>query len=350
MFVDELEVTLRAGKGGDGCVSFLRDKNTLKGGPDGGDGGKGGDVVLLPTTHKNTLYHLTGQRVLGAKNGVQGGPSDCYGKAGDDLVIEVPVGTVVLDAERGHVLRDLKQADEPWVVVRGGHGGRGNTRFKSATNRTPRQYERGKPGEERYVRFSLKLIADVGLLGLPNAGKSTLVSAITKARPKIASYPFTTLEPMLGIAQGAGDTTFVVADIPGLIEGASAGKGLGDKFLKHIDRTRLLLHLIDCSDLPHDEPAEAWRVVRQELAGHSKDLAARPSIVVATKIEDDAARQRAQALATAIKQPVLPISSATGQGLPELLRAITVTLAQLEPDAGAVADGGAAAGGAVDGG
>lgn len=329
MFVDELEVMVRAGKGGDGCLSFLRDKNTLKGGPDGGDGGKGGDVVLLPTTHKNTLYHLTGQRVLGASNGQQGGPAECYGKGGEDLVIEVPVGTVVLDAERGHVLRDLDRADEPWVAVRGGHGGRGNARFKSATNRTPRKFEPGKEGEERLVRLSLKLIADVGLLGLPNAGKSTLLSAITKARPKIASYPFTTLEPMLGIAQGPGDTTVVVADIPGLIEGASAGKGLGDKFLKHIERTRLLLHLVDCSDLPLDEPATAWRTLRAELEGHSTELAARPTIVVATKIENDAARARAQALATEIGQPVMPISSATGQGLPELLRAVTAMLSEL---------------------
>ncbi|MCR9248048.1 MAG: GTPase ObgE [bacterium] len=327
MFVDELELTLRAGKGGDGCVSFLRDKNTLKGGPDGGDGGKGGDIVLLPTTHKNTLYHLTGQRLFGAPNGQQGGSKDCYGKNGDDLVVEVPVGTVVLDAERGHVLRDLDRHDEPWVVARGGHGGRGNSRFKSATNRTPRKYERGKTGEERRVRFSLKLIADVGLLGLPNAGKSTLLAAVTKARPKIASYPFTTLEPMLGIAQGPGDTTVVVADIPGLIEGASAGKGLGDKFLKHIERTRLLLHLVDCSDVPLDEPAESWRVVRQELEGHSQELASRPTIVVATKVETDSARQRAQELATVTGQPVLPISSATGQGLPELMRAVVANLA-----------------------
>ncbi|MCA8950714.1 MAG: GTPase ObgE [Planctomycetes bacterium] len=333
MFVDELEVTVRAGKGGDGCVSFLRDARTLKGGPDGGDGGKGGDIVLLPTTHKNTLYHLTGQRVLAARNGEQGGSQECYGKAGEDLVIEVPVGTAVLDAERGHLLRDLDVADEPWIAARGGHGGRGNARFKSPTNRSPRQFERGKEGEERRVRLSLKLIADVGLLGLPNAGKSTLLSAITKARPKIASYPFTTLEPMLGIAQGPGDTTVVVADIPGLVEGASSGRGLGDKFLKHVERTRLLLHLIDCSDLPLDEPEAAFGVVRRELEQHSAELAGRPTIVVATKIEDDAARARAQALATAIGRPVMPISSATGQGLPELLRAVVTMLSAVRDGA-----------------
>lgn len=328
MFVDEMTLTARAGKGGDGCMSFLRDKNTIKGGPDGGDGGKGGDVVLLPTTHVNTLYHLTGRGVFGAPNGMQGGPKQCYGKGAEDLVIEVPVGTQVLDAERGNVLMDLDVADRPWVLVRGGHGGRGNSRFATATRRTPRFAESGKPGEERKVRLSLKLIADVGLLGLPNAGKSTLLSTITKARPKIADYPFTTLEPMLGIAQGPGEKTFVVADIPGLIEGASEGKGLGDTFLKHIERTRLLLHLIDCSALPLDEPAHAWRLLRDEVAAYSAELATRPTLVVATKVEDEDSRRRAQALATAIRQPVLPISSATGRGLEQLRAAIWAVLSE----------------------
>ena len=192
-----------------------------------------------------------------------------------------------------------------------------------------RAAEQGKEGEERRIRLSLKLIADVGLLGLPNAGKSTLLSSITKARPKIAAYPFTTLEPMLGIAAGPGDKTIVVADIPGLIEGAHEGRGLGDKFLKHIERTRLLLHLVDCSDLPSEEPAQAWRVIRREIEGHSPELASRPQITVATKVEDEASRSRAAALATAIGQPVMPISSATGQGLVELLRAVTAMLPQV---------------------
>lgn len=329
MFVDELEIAVRAGKGGDGCVSFLRDKKTLRGGPNGGDGGDGGDVVLLPTTHCNTLFHLTGRGTFEAPLGGQGLAQDCGGKDAEDLVIEVPVGTVVLDAERGNVLQDLDTADRPWVLARGGHGGRGNTHFKSSTNRTPRTAERGKQGEERRVLLSLKLIADVGLLGLPNAGKSTLLATVTKARPKIAGYPFTTLEPMLGIAEGLGEGSFVVADIPGLIEGASQGKGLGDRFLKHIERTRLLLHLVDCGDLPMAAPEEAWRVVRRELEQHSERLVARPTIVVATKVEDEAGRQRAQALATAIGQPVMPISSATGDGLRELRIAIWTTLAKL---------------------
>jgi GTP-binding protein len=326
MFLDEIEITVRAGKGGDGCVSFLRDANTQRGGPNGGDGGNGGDVVLLPTIHRNTLYHLTGQRVFAAKNGQPGGPCDRYGKSGLDFVVELPVGTVVSDAARGNVLKDLDRAEEPWTIARGGYGGRGNARFATSTNRTPRQFEPGKDGEERHVRLSLKLIADVGLLGLPNAGKSTLLAAITQARPKIAAYPFTTLEPMLGIAEGPGEVTIVVADIPGLIEGAHEGKGLGDRFLKHIERTRLLLHLVDCGDLPTAEPASAWRTIRRELEGYSGELAARPSLVVATKVEDEAARARAAALATAIGLPVLPISSATGRGLRELLLAVTAVL------------------------
>ena len=322
MFVDELVMTARAGRGGDGCISFLRDKNTIKGGPDGGDGGNGGDVVLLPTTHVNTLYRLPGRGVFGADNGVQGGPKICTGKGAEDLIIEVPIGTQVLDADRGNVLVDLGTPDEPWVLVRGGFGGRGNVHYASAIVRTPRKAELGRPGEERKVRLSLKMIADVGLLGLPNAGKSTLLSTVTKARPKIADYPFTTLEPMLGIAQGPGEATFVIADIPGLIEGASAGKGLGDKFLKHIERTRLLLHLVDCSALPLDEPENAYEMLRKEVAQYSADLADRPVIVVATKVEDEECRQRAQQLATKIQLPVLPISSATGQGLRELTGAI----------------------------
>ncbi len=327
MFVDELEIHVRAGKGGNGIVSFLRDAKVLRGGPNGGDGG---DVVLLPTTHCNTLYNLTGRGTFSADNGGQGLPKNCGGKDAEDLVIEVPVGTVVLDAERGNVLQDLDAPDKPWVLALGGYGGRGNTHFATATRRTPRKAETGKLGEERRVLLSLKLIADVGLVGLPNAGKSTLLATVTKARPKIAGYMFTTLEPMLGIALGPGEgNTFVLADIPGLIEGASVGKGLGDKFLKHIERTRLLLHLVDCGDLPMAEPAVAWRTIRQELEQYSHELAERPTLVVATKIEDEAGKQRAKALATAIGRPVLAISSATGSGLRELVAAVWSMLSAL---------------------
>ncbi len=331
MFVDELEIHVAAGKGGSGIICFLRDAKTLRGGPNGGDGGDGGDIVLLPTTHCNTLFNLTGRGTFAAPNGGQGLPQNCGGKDAEDMVIEVPVGTQVLDASRGNLLQDLDTADRPWVLARGGHGGRGNTHFATSTRRTPRIAEPGKLGEERRVLLSLKLIADVGLLGLPNAGKSTLLATLTKARPKIAGYPFTTLEPILGIAQGPGEGTFVIADIPGLIEGASQGKGLGDKFLKHVERTRLLLHLVDCGDLPLAEPAEAWQVVRRELAEHSQALAERPTMVVATKIEDQAGKARAQALATAIGHPVLAISSATGAGLRDLTLAVWSMLSQLPP-------------------
>lgn len=329
MFVDELEIAVRGGRGGDGCVSFLREKYILRGGPNGGDGGDGGDVVLMPSPHCNTLYHLTGRGVFAARNGGPGLAKNCGGRDADDLVIEVPIGTMVLDAERGNVLKDLSTAGQPFVVARGGRGGRGNTHFATATHRSPHEAEVGRDGEARRVLLSLKLIADVGLLGLPNAGKSTLLATLTRARPKIAGYPFTTLEPMLGIAQGPGETTFVIADIPGLIEGAHRGRGLGDRFLKHVERTRLLLHLVDCGDLPLDKPLAAYRTVRTELAGYSADLARRPTIVVATKVEDDAGRARAQALADAIGQAVLPISAATGVGLPELLLAVTASLRSL---------------------
>lgn len=335
MFVDELEIQVRAGNGGHGCVCFLRDAKTLKGGPNGGDGGDGGDVILLPTTHCNTLFHLTGRGTFEARNGGQGLPQNCGGKDAEDLVIEVPVGTQVFDAARGNLLMDLDTADKPWVLARGGFGGRGNTHFATATHRTPRKAELGKDGEERSVRLSLKLIADVGLVGLPNAGKSTLLATVTRARPKIAGYPFTTLEPMLGIATGPGEGTFVIADIPGLIEGASQGRGLGDRFLKHIERTRLLLHLVDCGDLPMQPPEQAWRVLRQELAGYAPELAQRPTLVVATKVEDETGRARAQELATAIGQPVLAISSATGRGLNELVAAIWSVLATLPRRPGA---------------
>lgn len=326
MFLDEYECTLVGGDGGQGCCSFRREKYVPRGGPDGGDGGRGGSAVLMPTVHRNTLYHLGGARVYAAQKGHQGSSSDCFGAKGDDLILEVPIGTVVLDARHGNVLKDLTTHGEPFVVARGGAGGRGNARFKTATNRVPRTWEPGGLGEEREVRLSLKLIADVGLVGLPNAGKSTLVSTLSKARPKIADYPFTTLEPHLGIVEGKGEETFVIADIPGLIEGAHLGKGLGDKFLRHVERTRVLLHLIDVSDGAEDDAAGSYHVIHRELAGYSADLAARPTLLVATKVEDQAGLDRARQLQEAVGMRVYPISAATNRGLERLLNAISPLL------------------------
>jgi GTP-binding protein len=322
VFVDELEFSVRGGKGGRGARSFRREKYVPFGGPDGGDGGRGGDVVLRTTPHENTLFHLSGPPEYRADDGQPGGSRDKFGPSADPLILDVPIGTVVFDAEHGNVLKDLKAEGEEFVVARGGKGGRGNARFATSTNRAPRHYEDGQDGEFRQIRLSLKLIADVGLVGLPNAGKSTLLATLSRARPRIADYPFTTLEPNLGIVP-VGDTgSFVMADIPGLIEGAHEGKGLGDKFLKHIERTRLLLHLVDCSDLGAEEqdPVDAWRVIRGELAGYSAELASRPTIVVATKVEDDAAFERARALRRAVGESIHAISAATRYGVPELLQ------------------------------
>jgi len=322
MFVDELTMVVRGGRGGDGCMSFRREKFADRGGPDGGDGGDGGSVVLVPTTHENTLYHLTGRATYEAGNGQPGRGADCFGRKGADLVLRVPLGTVVLDADRGNVLRDLSTAEEHFVVAAGGRGGRGNARFATATNRAPRQFEQGRPGEERHLRLSLKLIADAGLIGLPNAGKSTLLATLSRARPKIADYPFTTLEPHLGIVSVGGERTFVMADIPGLIEGAHLGRGLGDRFLKHVERTRLLLHLVDCSSDAALPPVDAVRVIRAELAGYSPALAERPHLLVATKVEDPAARAAAAELAAVLGEPVVVISAATRAGLDDLLIAV----------------------------
>lgn len=324
LFVDEIEFTVRGGKGGDGCVSFRREKFAPKGGPDGGDGGDGGAVILVPTPHHNTLHHLVGRVLYEAGKGQPGGSRDRTGRSGDDLKLEVPVGTVVIDAARGNVLKDLHTAGDGFAIVRGGRGGKGNTRFATATHRTPRRADSGTVGEERAVRLSLKLIADVGLVGLPNAGKSTLLSTLSRARPRIADYPFTTLEPCLGIVEAPGDRTFVMADLPGLIEGAHEGKGLGDKFLKHIERTRVLLHLVDCATA--EDPYHDYEVVRGELAGYSQALADRPCLLVATKCEDEESAARAADLEQRSGQKVVRISAATRAGLPGLLAALAPVL------------------------
>ena len=319
MFRDECEIEVHAGKGGDGLVSFRREKHVPKGGPDGGDGGDGGDVVLAATTRVSSLLAVGRRPRYRARNGEPGGPRNRSVRAGTPIRIEVPVGTQVLDRRRGHLLRDLAEDGQELVVARGGTGGRGNTAFVNPVRQAPRYAEKGRPGEHRELRLELKLFAEVGLVGLPNAGKSTLLSRVTAATPKIADYPFTTLEPQVGIAEVGGYDTLVLADLPGLIEGAADGAGLGHRFLRHVERCRVLLHLVDVSELALDPPLEALRTIEGELERYSRELASRPRLVVAAKCEDAPARERAAELEGRLETPVLRISSVTGEGIPELL-------------------------------
>ncbi len=285
MFVDRVTILVGGGDGGNGCVSFRREKYAPRGGPNGGDGGGGGSVMVRAVEGLTNLAHLSYQRHWKAVRGAHGQGSDCTGRNAADLIIAVPPGTIVRDRDRGHVLRDLKHLGD-WVnVVRGGRGGHGNAHYKSSTNRAPRRAEKGQPGEERWIHLELKVIADVGLVGLPNAGKSTLLSRISRAHPEIADYPFTTKYPNLGMVQAGADRTFVVADIPGLIEGAHQGQGLGHEFLRHVERTRLLVHLIDAVPFDGSDPLTNYRTIRQELEHYSPALAARPEVAVVTKMD-----------------------------------------------------------------
>ncbi len=329
-FVDEVEVVVRAGRGGNGCVSFRREKFIPKGGPDGGDGGRGGHVIFEATTRRRTLYELHLRKLLRAGRGRHGMGADRHGRSGEDLVVEVPVGTLVHDADTGALLADLDRPGMRVVVARGGRGGRGNARFATSTNRAPRHAEEGEPGEERRLRVELKLMADVGLVGLPNAGKSTLLARISRARPKIADYPFTTLVPELGVVAVSPAESFVVADIPGLIEGAHEGRGLGDRFLRHIERTRLLVHLVDAADPARGIRAQA-REVEAELGAHPADLLARPRLLALNKWDaaDEAQRRRALAEAAELGLPAFPISAVTGEGVDALVRAVWRRLAEL---------------------
>ena len=318
MFIDETEITVTSGRGGDGAVSFRREKYVPYGGPDGGDGGHGGDVVLRANPHLNTLARLQHRRRYRAGHGLPGGGNNCTGHGGEDLELEVPVGTLVRDAERGHVLRDLDRAGLSFVIAKGGAGGRGNARFKHATNRAPRHATQGRPGETRQLRLELRLVADAGLVGLPNAGKSTFLARVSAARPKVADYPFTTLVPMLGIAE-LGDETLVVADLPGLIEGAHQGAGLGDRFLRHVARTRVLLHLVDAT-LGAEEAVAAWRTVTAELHLSGLGLQDKPVIVAASRADAAEDPQAvAKALEAACGAPVTVLSSQTGLGVREVL-------------------------------
>jgi GTP-binding protein len=287
-FIDECVIRVEAGSGGNGCIAFRREKYVPFGGPSGGDGGRGGDVVFVVDPGLGTLQDLTFQRRIRAERGTHGQGSDCYGRAGEDTVVRVPLGTVVFDDDTGDLLHELTKAGQRVVVASGGAGGRGNIHFATPVERAPRRAEPGAPGEEKNLRLELKLMADVGLLGFPNVGKSTLISTVSRARPKVADYPFTTLIPHLGVATlgelGQGQS-FVLADIPGLIPGASSGAGLGIRFLRHLERTRVLLHLVTLSDEPERDPIADYQALRHELTSYSPDLAARPEVVVLTKAD-----------------------------------------------------------------
>jgi GTP-binding protein len=327
MFQDVAEITVRAGKGGDGCVSFRREKYVPKGGPNGGDGGRGGDVILLADIQLTTFADMDLRPEYRAENGRPGEGKDRTGRSGEDLLIPVPPGTLVRDPEHGHVLRDLAKAGDRVRIAAGGRGGRGNASFKSATRQVPRSAEPGEPGETRQVVLELSLVADVGLIGLPNAGKSTLLSRISSARPKIADYPFTTINPNLGVVRIDVARSFVVADIPGLIEGASEGAGLGHRFLTHVKRTGLLVHLVEA--MPTEgapEPARAYRIVREELAAFSPELAEKPEIVVLTKTDLSPPESVLKSVSRESEKEVSSISAVTGDGVSDLLARIAKRL------------------------
>jgi GTP-binding protein len=330
-FVDEATIQVEAGKGGNGCLSFRREKYIAKGGPDGGDGGDGGSVYLEADSSLNTMVDYRYQRQYKAQSGESGRGRNCTGRSGDDLVLSVPVGTTVLDQDSGEILGDLSRNGQRLTVARGGFHGLGNTRFKSSTNRAPRQTSPGSAGEQRTLRLEMKVLADVGLLGLPNAGKSTLIRSISAARPKVADYPFTTLVPNLGVVKVESHRSFVVADIPGLIEGASEGAGLGVRFLRHLTRNRLLLHLVDMAPFDGSDPAHAARTIVAELQRFSPALAARERWLVLNKVDllDEVQLQerRQEVLETLDWQgPVYEIAAISGRGTERLCRDIMLQL------------------------
>ena len=324
MFIDEATILVKAGDGGNGCLAFRREKFVPRGGPSGGDGGKGGDVVMESSERHNTLVHFRFNPEYKAQRGRHGEGSNRTGREGEDVLLKVPVGTMVYDADTGEKIYDFARADERVVIARGGRGGRGNARFATSTHQAPREHEDGRPGEERAFRLELKLLADVGLVGYPNVGKSTLISRISAARPKIADYPFTTLQPNLGVVMVGGpseERSFVVADIPGLIEGAHQGAGLGTQFLRHIERTRLLVHLVDVSDgSGRPDPVKDVEVISEELESFGAGLEKKPVIMVASKI-DVANKDKLAKLKRYCKKhglELFSISAVTGKGIEEL--------------------------------
>ena len=318
-FFDEAFITVQSGNGGRGCVSFRREKFIPRGGPDGGDGGKGGDVIIKSSSHRRTLYPFRFKRQFKAQNGSHGQGKQKAGKKGDDLIIEIPPGTLIIDEETNEILKDFTHPDETYTIVEGGRGGQGNSRFKTSTHRAPRFAQPGEPGHLLKLKLELKLLADVGIIGLPNAGKSTLISVISSATPKIADYPFTTLTPTLGVVQAGWGEPFVVADIPGLIEGAHKGVGLGIRFLRHIERTRVLVHLIDISTLDPQNPLAEYETINRELANYSPLLMEKPQIVVLNKIDLPGTNEAGRDFRAAVKnREVLEISAVTRSGVDRL--------------------------------
>ena len=326
MFIDEIEIESEAGKGGNGCVSFRREKYVPRGGPDGGDGGNGGDVVFRASNNVDNLIHLTRQHLWKAESGSPGQGAKKHGASADDLIIEVPVGTMIFDRKYDFLLKDLAATHDEVIVCKGGKGGKGNARFKSATNRAPKHAEPGAPGEHRKLRLELKMIADVGLVGKPNAGKSTLLSCLSAARPEIAAYPFTTKHPHLGLVHVDLDRSFLMADIPGLIEGASQGVGLGHDFLRHIQRAGLLIHLVEPAPADGTKPWENYQTIRRELTAFDPSLGERKEFVVITKSDLPEAEAIRKQFAERLEQKVWLISSATGSGLKQLANAIYAQL------------------------
>jgi GTP-binding protein len=338
VFVDEAKILVKAGNGGNGCVAFRREKYVPRGGPSGGDGGHGGSIYLEANPNDNTLLRYRYNREFKADRGRHGEGSNCTGHSGEDMILQVPIGTLAYDAQTGETIADLAVPGQRVLIAQGGRGGRGNQNFAKPWHQAPREHEDGFPGEERHLRLELKLLADVGLVGFPNAGKSTLISVISAARPKIANYPFTTLEPNLGVVNADGGTgghgtelgrTFVVADLPGLIEGAHLGAGLGIRFLRHVERTRLIVHLIDTSDANVDDPIHSFQVINGELEAFSPSLVEKPMIVVATKLDATTDRTRLEELQDFCKQRNLEfhsISAVAGDGVKELVRSIADAL------------------------
>lgn len=335
MFVDRVKIHIKGGNGGNGMVSFFRAKYITHGGPDGGDGGKGGSVIFVGDEGMNTLMDFRYKRVFKAQNGEDGGKRNCFGKDGENIIVKVPVGTVIREAESGKVMADINKAGEEKILIPGGKGGKGNQHFATPTRQAPRYAERGRVAKEYDVILELKLIADVGLIGFPNVGKSTLLSMVTNANPKIANYHFTTLSPNLGVVQGRFGDSFVLADIPGLVEGASEGVGLGHEFLRHVERTKVFIHVVDAAGVEGDDPVENVRKINRELEEYNPDLLKRPQVIAANKTDIPEAGENVARLKEVYEKEgfkVFPISAATNKGLDELLSAVALILKDYPED------------------